>query len=166
LKLIPDPYGVNDPELKFMRAKTARDTRRFIDAPPLGENMLRQIIPRLNELLPGDLRLAKATAHSGRHTSASIAVNSGVDPITVSKVTKHKDPKTLKKYIHEDIGQKMTTASMIGKRVSANMSTIETAGDIEEASEEEVEHIKKKRSYSDDDDDVISGRKAGIHHLW
>jgi hypothetical protein len=35
-----------------------------------------------------------------------------------------------------------------------------------EASEEEVEHIKKKRSYSDDDDDVISGRKAGIHHLW
>jgi acid phosphatase class B len=60
----------------------------------------------------------------------------------------------------------MTTASMIGKRVSANMSTIETAGDIEEASEEEVEHIKKKRSYSDDDDDVISGRKAGIHHLW
>jgi glucose-6-phosphate-specific signal transduction histidine kinase len=77
----------------------------------------------------------------------------------VSKVTKHKDPKTLKKYIHEDIGQKMTTASMIGKRVSANMSTIETAEDIEEASEEEVEHIKKKRSYSDDDDDLISGRK-------
>jgi hypothetical protein len=62
----------------------------------------------------------------------------------------------------------MTTASMIGKRVSANMSTtIETAEDIEEASEEEVEHIKKKRSYSaDDDDDVISGRKTGIHHLW
>jgi hypothetical protein len=94
LKLIPDPYGVNDQELKFMRAKTARGTRRFIDAPPLGENMLKQIIPRLNELLPGDLRLAKATAHSGRHNSASIAVNSGVDPITVSKVTKHKDPKT------------------------------------------------------------------------
>ena len=56
--------------------------------------------------------------------------------------------------------------TIIGKRVSANMSTIETAEDIEEALEEEVEHIKKKRSYSDDDDDVISGRKAGIHHLW
>jgi hypothetical protein len=103
LEMAPDPYGEEDRDLKFMRAKSTRGERRFINS-PLGENSLKKVIPRLNDLLPANLKLKNVFAHSGRHTAASIAVNSGVDPCTVSKVTKHQDPKTLKNYIHEDIG--------------------------------------------------------------
>jgi hypothetical protein len=127
-----------------MRAKSTRGTIRFIES-PLGENTIRKIIPRLNDMLPEDLKLKHATAHCGRHTSASIAVNSGVDPTTVSKVTKHKDPKTLKSYIHQDVSQRLVTASVIGKRVINDISSpvenveLEEFGDNYE--EDKIEEI-------------------------
>jgi hypothetical protein len=50
LELVPDPYGVNDRDLKFMRAKTTRGEPKFTQA-ILGENSLKKVSINCCQLL-------------------------------------------------------------------------------------------------------------------
>ncbi len=109
-----------------MRAKASRGTDvRFIEG-NMGINQLSKIIPSLCEFLPADLRPQKVTAHSGRHTAASIAINHGVDSISVSKVTKHRDPRALAIYEHENEATRLKTAMAIGAAVTRQSPPIES----------------------------------------
>lgn len=119
LNKCPDPFGAGSKELRFMRALTTRGAAKFTLG-PMGINTLGKIIPSFNEILPEGLKMENVTAHSGRHAAASIAVNAGVDPITVAKTTKHRDPKVLSRYIHEDENSKLITARAIDTAIIAS----------------------------------------------
>jgi hypothetical protein len=100
---------------------------------PMGENTIKKIIPKLNDLSDG-LKLPHATSHTGRVTAASVSVNNaGVDPVIVAKTTKHKDLRVLSGYIKEDLNVKLATGRAIGKRIAEGISIDDGEGeDIDE----------------------------------
>lgn len=58
------------PPLAFARARSTTGNRRFLKV-PLGINMIREAIPACNKRLPDNLKIAKATGQTGRHTFTS-----------------------------------------------------------------------------------------------
>ena len=86
LTLCPSPFGTEGRILKFMRARTTQGNVGFTLG-TMGKHKIVEMMARLNSLLPPHLQVARVTGHSGRHTAASIAVNSGVDSSMIAKVT-------------------------------------------------------------------------------
>lgn len=80
---------------------------------PLGINSLYAISKTINSRLPKQYQIERPTGHSGRHTFISNAINSGVDPETVAKASKHKDVNCVQKYYHPSNNQKMMPAMSI-----------------------------------------------------
>lgn len=110
--LCPDYAGVGDRSLSFVRNLSNSSPPRFT-LQPAGVHRLSNFHGKLNELLPLNLKNVHATGHSGRHTTASIALNEGVDPIVIGKSTKHKDIRMISQYAHCDEVTKMETAKAV-----------------------------------------------------
>lgn len=122
---------------------------------------------RLNNRLPEALKMEKVTGHSGRHTLASIAVNSGVDSNHIAKVTHHKDPRALSLYQREDEATRLSAAMAIGAAVrrvteisdehEENNEDNEEGSDEEESQEESVVTSIRKRHC--EGEDLLSSTK-------
>lgn len=139
LRKSSDAFDSGGKGLRFMRSKTTRGEVKFT-LQPMDLHTLAKIIPSLNDLLPDHLKCGrKVTGHSGRHTAASIAVNAGVDSVTVAKTTKHKDPKMLSKYVLEDENKKLSTAKAIGTAVTTVSSSSSSLTTVQKRFEDECE---------------------------
>ena len=79
--------------------------------------MLRSAPARVNDSLPDDMKVLKPTGHSGRASFVSGAINAGISAEVVSKVSKHKDPKSLKRYHHPD------TMSLLSPALAINQTS-------------------------------------------
>lgn len=93
--------------------------------------MIRKAFNKVNERLPVQFRVLKATGHTGRHTFTSAAVNAGTDVTVVSLASKHKSTNAIKRYIHREEDVKVQPALKIAKSVFED--------DSEEVEEEEFE---------------------------
>eukprot|EP01040_Poterioochromonas_malhamensis_P010433 gene10433-11350_t len=145
LSLCPSPFGEEGRDLRFIRSRTTQGAVGFILA-NMGEHKLKEIIPRLNKLLPKELQLEKATGHTGRHTAASIAVNSGVDSSIIAKVTHHKDPRALSVYQHQDDKVRLSTALAISKSIKKKVESDEEAF-IEKDADDDVEECDEGNAF-------------------
>jgi hypothetical protein len=86
------------PPLAFARARSTTGNRRFLKV-PLGINMIREAIPACNKRLPDNLKIAKATGQTGRHTFTSAGLNSGCSESIVALGSKHKSI-AIRGYLH------------------------------------------------------------------
>lgn len=106
-------------ELPFARALTAKGDRT-LTCNPLGAQTIRGAIPRVNERLPEEVRLKRATGHSGRHTVPSIVMNTGGDSMMAAAATKHKNPEVMKGYVKMGTGVLMGAALHIANVLPHN----------------------------------------------
>jgi hypothetical protein len=84
--------------LRFFRARSTAGPRKFLHT-PLGERTLPKLYSFLNDAVAEELRVEGLTGHSGRISHVTHNVNSGVNPLTVSLATHHKDQNTLRGYV-------------------------------------------------------------------
>lgn len=84
--------------------------------------MIRNAFSKVNERLPVQMRLQKATGHTGRHTFTSAGVNAGADVNIVALASKHKSSESLKRYIHREDAITVQPALKIAKSVFDDVS--------------------------------------------
>jgi hypothetical protein len=75
--------------------------------------------------LPSNLKIANPTGHSGRHTASSIAFNTGLDAVAISKTTKHKDLRMIQRYAHSDDNSKMKTPMVVASSISSKQDVFD-----------------------------------------
>jgi hypothetical protein len=135
--------------MKFMRARQSAGDRHFTEG-PLGINMLRLMLPAINEELPVELQSKNIKGHSGRHSFVSNSVNNGIDSQVVAQASKHKDVNSVKRYLKADVkalsNASIAIASAGMKRKKPVAEPAATASGGESGEEED----------DDDDDDVAA----------
>lgn len=119
--------GTNN-QLPFARALTSRGKPRTLTSNILGINEIRAATPSVNIRLPEDLRLERATGHTGRHTLATLAMNNGGDQIITAAATKHRDPQSLQGYCQGNDGLLMGAALQVANALPRDLYRSASAG--------------------------------------
>lgn len=130
LAACPSPVSSSSAVLDspFARAVSARGDPRVLVSGQLGIQEIRKAIVRVNERLPADVQLQRATGHSGRNTLATLAMNNGADTITTAAATKHRDPKSLKGYVRGETGVLMGAAMHVAQALPSSKGETRLAG--------------------------------------
>ena len=115
-----------------------------------------------NGLLPQDLQVAHATKHSGRATCCTVALDNNVDPVTLSKTTKHKDLGQLKTYQHKTRSNMLATSMAIGIAAHPAVTNMVAGISMEEEEFDAKIYRPKFIDFADGDSDTELGDIALI----
>ena len=114
----------------------------------------------MNNLLPEELRVEKATGNSGRTTFVTTSFEEGCDATTIAKVTHHMDPKSLNSYKHDTISTLLIPALAIGNAVHRKVDDDLIGGySAKKFNEEQEEIIEANTSINVDIKPVLNNIK-------